>query len=291
MIPPGCVRDTHNGQPLRFIHSDVMEWKRRKKVTYLEQFGANRDDIATGAVDNGVELFVLGRQLLQKLLVPSFFLVIDTAFGSEGDGFLDLLLAAAGDPDVCAGGPGILQGHQGDAAANAGDQDVLTRLEIVSTALDHHGSPSGEPREDERSGLGRRQMRGSLLELALINAHILLEHAVGVGLCPAEDLIPALLLGALEAVLPSGPGVHNDSLALPLRARVAAHRHHSPAAIRQKGNTEGGAGVQVLTDEEIPVVQRSSVDLDEDFFALRRRLRNLVQGQRVVNLSRLAIDL
>ena len=49
--------------------------------------------------------------------------------------------------------------------------------------------------------------------------------------------------------------------------------------------------VQVLSNEEVAVIQRCGADLDEKLTGLRSRFRDFVERKRVVDLARLAVDL
>ena len=103
-----------------------------------------------------------------------------------------------------------------------------------------------------------------LFELASINRHRLAKRAQRVDLRAAQDSIPFRRLRTIRIVLPSRARVDYDSLALPLRS-TRASGDDDTAAVREEGDAEANGWVQVLSDEEVAVVECGAGDLDDDF--------------------------
>lgn len=61
----------------------------------------------------------------------------------------------------------------------------------------------------------------------------------------------------VRAIIPPGPGIDDDALAEPfLRRGVRARIDDGAASVSQQGDLEGRARVEVLSDEEIAMVER-----------------------------------
>lgn len=224
--------------------------------TNLEELGSSRDDMAAGAVDNGIEIGPVLWQQGLDLLIPAFFLVDDTALCAQLDCPVNLVLVSACDVDVAAACDGKGQGHEGDAAANARDQNVSTGDGIP--ALDLECAPCGEASEGKGSSFLVAEVLRALFQLGHVDGAHVLQRASGVGLGAAHDGISLGVLWPFGVILPARAGVQDDALVEPcLGCWGGAGRCHDADAVCEERDAKGSAGVEVLADEEVAVVERS----------------------------------
>lgn len=234
------------------------------------------DDVAAGAVDDGVEVGARGRELRRQLLVPPWFLVGDAALGAEAAGALELGRVAGGDVDVAAHGGGELEDVEGDAAADAGDEDVAARgvVDAAVEGLGDEGAPAREADEREGGGLVGGQVGGGQLDLVGGDGDVVLGGAGGRQGRGPDDAEGLGVLGAVGRRRPPAAGGQHYGLADEgpgFRAGV----YYGAVAVGQHRVVERYARVQVLPDEEVPVVQGRGVQPDQYILRSRGGFRDL----------------
>ncbi len=118
-------------------------------------------------------------------------------------------------------------------------------------------------------------MLGRFLELGGGDADELLQRAERVEFCAAQDGVRAggaggrVGFGAVGRGGPARAGVQDDAFVQPGGGGGrGAGGDDGAAAVGEEGHVEGGAGVEVLADEEVAVVERGGVHADEDFVGL-----------------------
>lgn len=235
----------------------------RNHAAGLEQPDRLGHDLAAGSVDDGIEVgAVLGEDGLQ-VLFPGVLLVVDAALGAELNGLFELGFVARGHEDVAAKRHGELEDLEGDAAADAGDENVLPGPS--SAALGDEGAPAGEADERERGPLGGREVLGRQLNLVLVHGDVV-ERGADLGeLGAARDGELPLVLGPRGVGLPPAHGRQDDGLVQEVGARdVGPDGLDGAVAIGEERVGEGDGGIQVVADEEVAVVEGRCGHADED---------------------------
>lgn len=146
------------------------------------------------------------------------------------------------------------QHHQRHAPTNPRNQNIPPGNRIP--ALDPERPPRRQPRQRQRRRLLVAQMRRALFQLPGIERHDVGQRARGIRLGATEDGVALGVLGAVEAVFPPRARVEHDALVEPgFGGRGPARRGDDADAVGEEGHAEGCAGVQVLADEEVAVVE------------------------------------
>ena len=82
------------------------------------------------------------------------------------------------------------------------------------------------------------------------------QRACRVGLCAAQNCVASGCFGAVRGVFPARAGVEDDALVEPfLCGGGGAGRCDGADAVGEERDAEGRAGVEVLADEEVAVVE------------------------------------
>lgn len=108
-----------------------------------------------------------------------------------------------------------------------------------------------------------------LLDLARVDADILLQRAERVQFRAAEDRVAGRGLGPVGRGGPSRAGVQDDALVEPVGGGGGgAGGSDDAAAVGEEGDGEGRPGVEVLADEEVAVVEGGGGEADEELVGL-----------------------
>jgi hypothetical protein len=120
-----------------------------------------------------------------------------------------------------------------------------------------------------------------LLNFVFIHAYDILGRAEQAGFRAAEDGVASGGFGAIGGVLPAAAGHQDYRLSEPGFGGRGADCGHDAVAVCEEGHFEGGAGVEVLAEEEVAVIESGGVNIDYEVVGARSWRWNGFQGETV----------